>query len=133
MSELCVRDAMREGVVSCAPTLSLHEAAKLMAEAKVRALIVVDEKCGLAGIMSQTDLVNVTLVQPNTENWATLSVKDVMTPNVLTVTPDVSLSRAAKLMVDHRVHRLVVIGEGAPCSPVGVLSMGDIVRALSRE
>jgi hypothetical protein len=31
------------------------------------------------------------------------------------------------------VHRLVVIGEGAPCSPVGVLSMGDIVRALSRE
>ncbi|MCL5994672.1 MAG: CBS domain-containing protein [Chloroflexi bacterium] len=133
MSVLHVRDAMRKGVVSCAPTLSVRDAAKLMTEARVRALVVVDGDCGLVGLVSQTDLVNVTLVQASGQDWQALTVKDVMTANVLTVTPDESLSQAAKLLIDRHIHRLVVVDQASSCTPIGVLSMGDIVRALSRE
>jgi CBS domain-containing protein len=134
MNSELVRDAMRQGVISCAPNLTLREAAKLMAEKKVRALVVIDEHCALAGILSQTDLVNATLAQPKSSRWQEMTVDEVMTRDVLTVTPETPLSDAAKLMVDKGVHRLVVIDhQRSSCSPQGVLSVGDIMRRLTRE
>jgi CBS domain-containing protein len=124
---------MSHGVVSCSPELSLREAVKLMSDAGVRALVVIDANCHLAGIVSQTDLVNATLEQPGEQRWDELAVRDVMTTNVLTVTPGTLLPDAAKLMVRHRVHRLVVVeGERAVCAPVGVLSMGDVIRRMAQ-
>jgi CBS domain-containing protein len=139
MNEERVRDVMRKGVVSCAPNLTLREAAKLMAEAKVRALVVIDEHCALAGILSQSDLVNATLAQRDTAQrdtprWQETMVCEAMTQDVLTVTPDTPLSEAAKILVDNNVHRLVVIdNQRSSCSPVGVLSVGDIMRRLTGE
>lgn len=125
---------MTRGVVSCAPDVSLRDAAKLMTDANVRALVVVDGPCGLAGIVSQTDLVNARLERPGTVNWQSTPVCEVMTVEVLTVTTDTLLDQAAKLMLDRKVHRLVVVdGSGAECSPIGVLSIGDIMRRLAKE
>jgi CBS domain-containing protein len=125
---------MRKGVISCAPGLTLREAAKLMAEKKVRALVVIDEHCALAGILSQTELVNATLIRPQSSRWQEMTVEKVMTHDVLTVAPETPLSDAAKLMVDHDVHRLVVIeSQHSACIPQGVLSVGDIMRRLARE
>ena len=134
MSVATVRDAMTRGVVSCAPELCLREAARLMTDSNVRALIVIDGACGLAGIVSQTDLVNATLQHPTTPDWQMLPVHQVMTREVLTVHPDESLARAAKRMVDGNVHRLVVVDDSdAECKPIGVISVGDIMRRLAKE
>ena len=104
----------------------------MMAEKKVRALVVIDGHCALAGILSQTDLVNATLMQLGTHPWQDMMVCDVMTRDVLTVSSEMLLSEAAKLMVDRGVHRLVVIdSQHSDCSPVGVLSVGDIMRRLT--
>jgi acetoin utilization protein AcuB len=129
-----VRDAMHQGVISCEPELPLREAVRLMTQAGVRALVVMASSCELAGIVSQTDVVNATLEPGQAGQWEELTVRDVMTPNVLTVTPDTPLSEAAKVMVDGGLHRLVVV-ESQPnaCIPVGVLSLGDIMRRLSKE
>ena len=125
---------MTRGVVSCAPELSLREAARLMTDANVRALVVIEGACGLAGIVSQTDLVNATLAYPSTPDWQALPVSEVMTREVLTVDSDESLARAAKRMVDGNVHRLVVVDNfGAECKPIGVISIGDIMRRLAKE
>ncbi|MCL4505455.1 MAG: CBS domain-containing protein [Chloroflexi bacterium] len=129
-----VRDIMHEGIVSCAPHLSLKEAARLMTKANVRALVVVESNCGLTGIVSTTDLVNATLDRPATDGKRDLTVRDVMTTPVLTVTPDAPIAQAAKLMLDRNVHRLVVVeNENENCTPIGILSMGDIVRSISEE
>jgi CBS domain-containing protein len=120
-----------------------------MAEAKVRALVVIDEHCELAGILSQTDLVNATLAHRDAAyrdmvhrdpahreapRWQETMVCEAMTQDVLTVTPDTPLSEAAKILVDNNVHRLVVIDrQRSECSPVGVLSVGDIMRRLTGE
>ena len=129
-----VQHAMRSGVVSCSPDTTLREAAKLMTDASVRALVVVEGDCGLAGIVSQTDLVNATLVHPHVRYWGGLRVKDVMTEQVCVVTPDTPLQEAARLMIERRIHRVVVVQSADdPCHPVGVLSMGDIVRDLAED
>jgi CBS domain-containing protein len=132
MATESVRDVMRKGVVSCAPQMTLRDAAKLMTQANVRALVVMNSDCGLTGIVSTSDLVNATLDKSFLPENVT--VKDVMTPSVLTVTPDESVSVAAKLMIDRHVHRLVVVeNKEENCMPIGILSMGDIVRSISED
>jgi CBS domain-containing protein len=52
---------------------------------------------------------------------------------VLTVTPDMDLRDAAKIMVDHRIHRVVVAEVEDLCNPIGMLSVGDIMRYMGNE
>jgi len=56
-----------------------------------------------------------------------LHVADVMSRHVITVTADMPLDDAGRLMVEGRIHRVIVV-EGQ--EPVGLLSTFDIVRCL---
>lgn len=133
MSEVLVRDAMHRGVVSCDSSTTVIEATKLMMQSHVRSLIVVDADCGLVGILSQSDLVNAKLVHPSEKMWEHLSVGEIMTSRVLTVTPHAPVEEAARTMIDHRIHRIVVAEADDPCHPIGILSMGDIMRHMMNE
>jgi CBS domain-containing protein len=133
MSDKFVRDVMHQGVVTCPETLTLAQATRLMTDEKVRALIVTDDKCSLSGILAQSDLVNAALNFPDPEHWRSTPVSEVMTRTVLTVTPEEPVNEAAKTMVKHHIHRIVVVRNGDPCTPVGVLSMGDLVRDMMKE
>lgn len=133
MDTKLVKDVMHKGVVMCHESLSLPEAARMMTEMGVRALVVTDADCGLSGILAQSDLVNAALQDADQERWRKLSVAAVMTRTVLTVTPDSQVSEAAKTMVQNHIHRIVVVDGDDPCSPVGVLSMGDLVRNMMRD
>jgi len=121
---------MHKGVVTCAWSLTLPEAARLMTDHSVRALVVTDETCDLCGFLAQSDLVNARLEHIDGEAWRKMTVSDVMTRHVHTVTPDSAVNEAAKLMVAQHIHRLVVVSPDDPCNPVGVLSMGDLVRDM---
>ena len=56
-----------------------------------------------------------------------LKVSDVMTPNVITVSPDMHILRAATIMVRHKFRRIPVADGGRL---VGMLSLGDIHKAI---
>jgi acetoin utilization protein AcuB len=126
-----VRDAMHEGVVTCSIDTPLRDALRTMSENGVRSIVITDTDCSLTGILSQTDLVNVKLMNPDT--WSDMRVADVMTRNVLTVTRDLPLNEAAKRLIENHVHRIVVVDAADPCSAVGVLSMSDIVRDMMND
>jgi CBS domain-containing protein len=55
-----------------------------------------------------------------------------MSRDILSIAPDATLREAAKLMLRHRVHRLVVV-DPTPviAAPVGVISTTDIVAAMA--
>lgn len=133
MSDKFVRDVMHKGVVTCPEDIQLPDAARLMALQSVRALVITDDKCGMCGILSQSDLVNAKLEYPDQEAWRKLTVAEVMTRTVLTVKPSDTLAVAAKTMVQNHIHRIVVVDDADPCSAVGVLSMGDLVRDMMRD
>ncbi len=56
-----------------------------------------------------------------------LKVEDVMTPRVITVSPDMHILRAATVMVRHKFRRIPVAHDG---QLVGMLSLGDIHKAI---
>ncbi|MCU7811323.1 MAG: CBS domain-containing protein [Candidatus Thiodiazotropha sp. (ex Notomyrtea botanica)] len=56
-----------------------------------------------------------------------LKVSDVMTPNVITVSSDMHIMKAATVMVRHKFRRIPVADGG---KLVGMLSLGDIHKAI---
>lgn len=64
-------------------------------------------------------------------NFATLTVRDVMTRGALSVLPTATVEDAARLMMSNRVHRLSVIDAGEKL--VGVITTYDITRWVAER
>jgi CBS domain-containing protein len=125
-----VRDVMSRSVLSCTLETPAREAARRMAEHHVGALIVVEEKSGdLEGIISGTDLARV-----YDKDLDSLTVEMVMSHRVETIVPDIPVSTAVLIMLDHNLDRLVIMhAKPGPQRPVGVLSLSDIVRDMAGQ
>lgn len=88
----------------------------------IGAVPVLDDRGGLAGIISASDLV---------EEWAPeMGVLTVMSDKVTVTTPSTSLVDAAAMMLEHRIHHLVVV-DGSKV--VGMLSSFDLLHELAGE
>src|SRR5262249_21245853 len=55
-----------------------------------------------------------------------MNAKDVMTPNVLSVTPDASIATAARLMLQNKISGLPVVDKSEKL--VGIVTEGDFLR-----
>jgi len=130
---LKVKDIMTHGVISCGLYTPIQQVARIMAEKGISALVVLDDDGGLAGVVSQTDLVNIRVHEDYWEHWQGLSAKHIMTKDVVTVSPEASIEEAARLMKVHGIHRLVVTQQQEGKSiPIGIVSMTDIVREMAK-
>lgn len=125
-----VRDVMSRSVMGCTPETTVRAAAQRMAEHHVNALIVLEEASGeLEGLVSRSDLARVYDQDPDS-----VTVEDVMTHDVQTIIPNIPVSAAVMIMLDHKVDRLVIMhSKPAPQRPVGVLSLSDVVRDIAGE
>jgi CBS domain-containing protein len=62
--------------------------------------------------------------------FANATVADVMTPGIITCSPETSLKAVSELMATHRVHAVAVGGVAANRLVWGVVDSLDLVRAL---
>ena len=126
-----VLEAKRYGVLDCRPQQTLSEAASRMIAEDVSALVAVDSHGCLAGILSRHDLLRALVGSPD---WEQELVQDWMVPDVVTVAPETTLEEVARLMLDRRIHRLVVVrpSENGPL-PISVVSAADIVYHMLRS
>jgi CBS domain-containing protein len=60
-----------------------------------------------------------------------MEAHDVMTTNVISVTPDANIREAAKLLIDHRISAVPVIDRSGKL--VGIISEGDLMRRPESE
>jgi CBS domain-containing protein len=127
-----VGEAMTRGMVTVHASAPLTDAAELMDVHRVHGLAVVDTSGAVVGVLSQTDLLRARVVQHLWVNLKRLAVRHVMTAPAITVPVTASLDDAAELMEERRVHRLVVVGSDG-VTPVGVLSVSDLVRVMAHE
>ena len=105
----------------------------MMTEHDVSALVVVNARGGMVGLISRTDLVNARLYEQYWKNWQELKAWNLMTPDVVSVQANNTIGEASKLMMEKKIHRVVVIEESdEEKKPIGVLSITDLVREISR-
>lgn len=132
MSEDIVNTWMHRGVISCYPETPIEEVAGVMDVEDISALAVVDNRGDLVGLISRTDLVNARFVQPYWKHWRGMAAEHLMSRPVVTVSPTTTISEAAHLLREKRIHRLVVIEQdGDRVRPVGVLSMTDLAKRVA--
>lgn len=109
------------------PDATVLDALQQMALRNVGALLVVDREC-LVGIFSERDYARRVMLLGRSSRDT--PVRDVMTEDVIVVSPRHTADECMRLMTKHRVRHLPVI-DGAAL--VGVVSIGDVVRAVIME
>jgi len=124
-----IRDAMHRGVVTCGVDATAAEAAKIMLDNDVSALVVVDERLNACGVISKTDLIGF-----YGKELSSITAEDIMTSEVFTVSADTLVHEAVQLMLEHRIHQVVIVTQGgAHRRPVGIFTSGDAVALMAGE
>ena len=120
-------DRKPKGIFSVKPEEPVFAAIQKMAEHHVGALLVmVGDR--LAGIVSERDYARKVVLLGRSSSETPVS--DIMTSRAITVTARHDINDCMRLMTDRRNHHLpVVSGERV----IGVLSIGDLVRAVIEE
>lgn len=143
------RDVMVSPVFTLKPTATVKEAAKLFLEYRISAAPVVDNQGKIIGIVSEGDLMR--RVEAGTERrrswWLQVftddntlaadfvrshahKVADVMTRDVITASPDTSLSEIATLLESSAIKRVpIVINDQL----VGIVTRANLIQALASD
>jgi len=149
---LQARDIMTKEVLTVTPETPIAELARLIEKRNIGGVPVVDQSGRLAGIVTQSDLVehvqemelppainildlHLFLQIPShlfhkVEKLLGRTVGDIMTPNPITVNADTAAPKIAALMTRHQVHTIPVLEQG---KVVGIIGKMDLIRALAQE
>jgi CBS domain-containing protein len=123
--------AKRYGVFASEYHTSLAEATRRMVEEDISALVVTDEDGYLAGILSRIDVIRAALHHPD---WGDRSVEEFMHREVVTVPMNATLRDVGEILLDHRIHRVVMVREEAgKVQPLSIISAADLVYHLIKE
>lgn len=132
-----VSDLMTKEVVTLLANDTLNVADDVMGLGRIRHLPVVDEDGMVVGVISQRDLFRGALARSlgygefaQQKLYGILRVKDVMSNEVLTISPAATLVDAAKIMTNRKIGCLVVVEEERLA---GILTESDFVRLILPE
>jgi CBS domain-containing protein len=109
------------------PDDTVLDALKVMADHNIGAVLVTAAG-GLVGILSERDYARKMVLHGKASHDTT--VREVMTTEVVSVSVDWTCDQCMAVMTDKRVRHLPVVDQGRL---VGVISIGDVVRAVVEE
>lgn len=110
------------------PSGSVLDALELMAEKDVGALVVTEGESRIVGLLSERDYARkVILLGRHSHDTP---VRDIMTAEVVCVTPEQSVDTCMGLMTQRHFRHLPVVVDDRL---VGVISIGDVVKAVIEE
>ncbi len=141
-----VSDVMTKHVVTAARDMDVHEAARLLSERRISGMPVVDDNQRVVGVISEADILFLAGIstehrlrdilkrlrgEPHHQRRAGEKVEDVMSTPPITALPTDEVRRVAAVLDERRIKRLPVVDENGRL--VGIISRGDIVRALAKR
>ncbi len=131
-----VADVMTRDLVTVDRNDKLATADDVMRLGRIRHLPVVDEEGALAGIVTQRDLFHSGILKAlgygthaRARALDLLVVKEAMTSEPVTTSPETPLAEAAQVMLDKKIGCLPVVSQG---KLVGLLTEADFVRLAVR-
>ena len=108
---------------SISPDAPVIDAIRLMAERRIGALLVMDGP-RLAGMLSERDYARKIVLQGRSSRDT--MVREIMTADVVSVSPEDNSDRCMQLVTDSRIRHLPVVENG---QVIGLISIGDLVKA----
>ena len=152
MEELRVKDIMQTDVVAAGPDTTVEELADLLAEHRISGVPVVDGENRVIGVVSEADVImqdadlhfphyvqllesiiyleSIRKFEQRYRKAFGTKVADIMSREVVAISPEASVREAATLMADRGVNRLPVTEQRRV---VGIVTRGDIVRAIAES
>lgn len=134
---MLVRERMSCTPVTVTADVPINEALRLMRDKQVRRLPVLDQEGNLIGIVSEKDLLYASPSPATSLSiyemhylLSQLRIRELMTADVITVSPDTLLEEAARIMVDHKIGGLPVT-EGRKL--VGIITQTDVFQVLLEQ
>jgi CBS domain-containing protein len=146
---LKAKDIMTKDIVTVTPETEIVQAAGILLKNRINGLPVVDNTGKLVGILCQSDLIvqqkripvpslftllesyvslsSVKRIDKEVEKIAAITVKQAMTANPVTVSPETEIEDIAGLMVDRKYHTLPVVDGGRL---VGIIGKEDVLKTL---
>ena len=116
-------------IVSILPHDTLADAARLLTEKRIGAVVVRDRRGKLVGILSERDIVRA--IADHGEDALQDKVEDLMTKEVRTCKPTDSIKDLMQMMTTRRHRHAPVCNEMGEL--VGIVSIGDVVKARLNE
>ena len=110
-------------VFTVEPGDSVQTIVDMLARHRIGAVVVVDPAGGIAGIVSERDVVRAMV--GDVAGVASMSAKDIMTAKVRTCSPTDSEAELMQMMTESRIRHLPVVANGRV---TGMISIGDVVK-----
>jgi CBS domain-containing protein len=111
-------------VETISASASIHDVVNTLNSHHIGALVVSSDGKRIDGIVSERDVVRA--MPGKLDQLIGMHVRDIMTVEVHTCTPDTTVAELMKMMTEHRIrHVPVVDAEGALIS---IVSIGDVVK-----
>jgi isocitrate dehydrogenase len=124
-----VGEIMTSPVITVPPTMPAEEALHLMRGKHIHSVIVEPAQPGGAyGIMTQRDLLRKVIAADRP--LLNVTVSDLMTSPLITVSPDTPIKQCSIIMLDANIRRAVVLKGG---QLVGIVSDTDIFQAVEEH
>lgn len=120
-----VRDVMTRGVITVSYDTPVSKIVKLLVDDDISGVAVTAPDNKVVGVISEIDIVKVF-----DKDWESATAEDVMSTFVRTIDPEMSLRKAAGIMKELNIHRLLILSVSpAPEIPIGILTASDILKA----
>ena len=110
-------------VVTVEPGDSVQTIVDMLARHRIGAVVVVDPAGGIAGIVSERDVVRAMV--GDVAAVVSMTAKDIMTAKVRTCSPTDSEAELMQMMTESRIRHLPVVANGRV---TGMVSIGDVVK-----
>jgi len=143
-----IGDIMTTEIKSIKPDISVKEAAIILFNSQISGLPVVDKDNKLIGNFTEKDILRYILpsyvvsvgkfiyeddskaITKKVENLANLKVSDIMSKEIITISADISLSEAARIMLTKAKRRLCVVEKNGRL--IGIVARCDVLKALMK-
>jgi len=118
-----VLKSKQSSVISVEPSATVLEVAQVISSRRIGAVLVLDSSGGVAGIVSERDVVKAVAVHG--DRATDLRAEDLMTRNVTTTTSQTTVDDAMEIMDAGYFRHLPVVNNGRL---EGIISIRDLVK-----
>jgi CBS domain-containing protein len=121
---MLARDFMQTDVLIVSPETPLVDIHRMFVEEEIHGAPVVDDDGKVCGVITSLDL-----LRPGADeiDAARLTAADIMTREIVAVSPELPIAEVAETMREQHIHRVLVIEDR---ELLGVLTTFDLLRAL---